>query len=317
MNASERIRFITDIANQLSSEEWDVVDLTLRQFDLPWTDHWQGEKRAYVVEMIQEATEEQLISLAEHLNITNYTTNPISRTPTKELIQQVELQKSLMISVSTGGPRIQTVDDEYKERKLEIASSLHDLRIEDPNPYPDLWSWYGKWSDGSLPTYQSRRQYISTLYQPLIDSLLHRLRQGEPQPLREPTGWERVDRSVDKIVNQLAKAENEEDFQAVGLLCREALISIAQAVYDPIDNPSLDGVEISETDAKRMLESYLATKLSGKSNEVHRKFAKTAYQLAVVLQHKRTASFRDAALCAEATRSIINTIAIISGQRDP
>ena len=72
MNASERIRFITDIANQLSSEEWDVVDLTLRQFDLPWTDDWQGEKRAYIVEMIQEATEEQLIGLAEHLNITNH-----------------------------------------------------------------------------------------------------------------------------------------------------------------------------------------------------------------------------------------------------
>lgn len=317
MNASERIRFITDIANKLSSEEWDVVDLTLRQFGLPWTDQWQGEKRAYVVEMIQEIIEEQLISLAEHLNISSYTTNPTSRTPTKELIQQVELQKSLMISVSTNGPRIQTVDDEYKERKLEIASSLHDLRIEDPNPYPDLWSWYGKWSDGGLPTYQSRRQYVSTLYQPLIDSLLHRMRQGELPPLREPTGWERVDRNVDKIVNQLAKAENEEDFQAVGLLCREVLISIAQAVYDPINDSSLDGVEISETDAKRMLESYLATNLSGKSNELHRKFAKTAYQLAVELQHKRTASFRDAALCAEASRSIINTIAIISGQYAP
>ena len=285
--------------------------------DLPWIDHWQGEKRAYVVEMIQEAKDDQLINLAEHLNITNHTINPTSRSSIKELLKQVELQKSLMISVSTGGPRIQTVDGEYKERKLEIASSLHDLWIEDPNPYPDLWSWYGKWSDGSLPTYQSRRQYISLLCQPLIESLAYRLHHSEPQPFKEPTGWERVDRNIDKIVNQIAKAENEEDFQLVGLLCREALISIAQAVYDPIDNPSLDGVEISETDAKRMLESYLVTELSGKSNEVPRKFAKTAYQLAVKLQHKRTASFRDAALCAEATRSIINTIAIISGQRDP
>jgi hypothetical protein len=39
--------------------------------------------------------------------------------------------------------------------------------------------------------------------------------------------------------------------------------------------------------------------------------------LAVNLQHRRTATFRDAALCAEATRSVINVIALISGQRDP
>jgi hypothetical protein len=35
------------------------------------------------------------------------------------------------------------------------------------------------------------------------------------------------------------------------------------------------------------------------------------------LQHKRTASFRDAALCSEATTSVVNLIAIIAGRRDP
>jgi hypothetical protein len=151
----------------------------------------------------------------------------------------------------------------------------------------------------------------------LLDSLSSKLHLGELQSAKEPTGWERVDRNVDKIVAQLAEAKDEEDFQAVGLLCREALISVAQAVYDPKAHPPLDGVSISETDANRMIESYIANKLAGSSNEIHRKFAKTAYQLAVGLQHRRTAKFRDAALCVEAIRSVINTIAIISGQRDP
>jgi hypothetical protein len=35
------------------------------------------------------------------------------------------------------------------------------------------------------------------------------------------------------------------------------------------------------------------------------------------LQHKRTADFRHAALCAEATAAVINLVAIVSGQRDP
>ena len=79
----------------------------------------------------------------------------------------------------------------------------------------------------------------------------------------------------------------------------------------------MDGVNPSETDAKRMLENYIAAELTGGSNEELRRYSKNAYTLAVVLQHKRNASFREAALCVEATRSIINIIAVISGQRDP
>jgi hypothetical protein len=234
----------------------------------------------------------------------------------KKLIQAVEAQKALMIAVATGGPRIKDVNKEYEERRLEIKEALARLSIDDPNPHSDLWTWYGKWSDGSLPTYQSRRTYITSLYQPLLDALQLSTKE-KPMSLPEPTGWARVDRNVDKIVQALEMASNEEDFQAIGLLCREAMISLAQAVYDPEQHTSLDGVTPSETDAKRMLESYIAKELSGGSHEAHRKFTRALYDLAVKLQHRRTAEFRDAALCAEATRSLINAIAIISGQRDP
>ena len=45
------------------------------------------------------------------------------------------------------------------------------MNLADPIPFADLWQWYGKWSDGTLPTYQSRRQYITGLIQPTIDAL--------------------------------------------------------------------------------------------------------------------------------------------------
>lgn len=151
---------------------------------------------------------------------------------------------------------------------------------------------------------------------PSLDVLRLGTKATSVKPL-EPTGWTRVDRSVDKIVKALETAKNEEDFQSVALLCREAMISLAQAVYNPKLHTSLDGVTPSATDAKRMLESYIAQTLEGESHDYQRKFAKAAFDLAVNLQHRRTAVFRDAALCAEATRSLINTIAVISGQRDP
>lgn len=243
--------------------------------------------------------------------------NTIPMPELKELIQKIESQKGLMIAVATGGPKIKDVNAQYNHRRFEILQKLQDMGIDAPNPYHDLWGWYGKWSDGSLPSWQARRNYIGTLYQPLLDALTMKSKTTSTVQPQEPTGWARVDRNVDKINNALAYAENEEDFQTVGFLCREAIISLAQAVYDSTKHSSVDSISPSNTDAARMLESYIAAELAGNSNETHRKFAKTTVQLAVGLQHKRTASFREAALCAEATRAIINTIAIMSGQRDP
>lgn len=132
----------------------------------------------------------------------------------------------------------------------------------------------------------------------------------------EPTGWTKVDRQMEEVRQHLRKATTEEQYQAVGLLSREVLITLAQTVYNPEIHFAADGIKPSETDAARMLESYLAKELEGKINEETRSHAKAALKLAVALQHKRTADFRMAALCAEATASVVNIIAILSGRRD-
>jgi hypothetical protein len=235
----------------------------------------------------------------------------------EELIEEIEAQRDLMISVSTGGNRIQEVNDEYKARRQRIQEGLKALGIKDPNPYSDLWRWYGKWSGGDLLTYKSRRLYISDLYDPLVDKLQHREMQVGSHLFEEPTGWPRVDREVDRIREKLETASSEEDYQTVGLLCRETLISLAQAVYDPALHAPPDGNSPSETDAKRKLEGYIAAELTGGSNEEVRRHVKAALALANHLVHRRTATFRDAAMCAEASTAVVNLIAIVSGRRDP
>lgn len=131
------------------------------------------------------------------------------------------------------------------------------------------------------------------------------------------TAWPRVDRAIGEIRRRLADAQNEEQFQAVGLLCREALISLAQAVHDPSRYPPTDGKIPSSSDAKRMFDAYIAIELSGSSHEAARRHAKAAYDLANDLQHRRTANYRQASLCVEATNSVVSVIAIVSGHRDP
>jgi len=163
-----------------------------------------------------------------------------------------------------------------------------------------------------MPTYQSRRTFVNGLFAQLVQ----RIKSGRKEVF-EPTGWNRVDRTITEIRTRFAQATTEEHFQAVGLLCREALISTAQAVFDHEQHPTTDGIKASQTDAKRMLEAYIAAVLIGSTNDFLRKHARAALDLAVHLQHRRTASFRDAAICVEATTSVVNLIAIIAGLRDP
>jgi len=236
---------------------------------------------------------------------------------TEELIREVDAQRNLMIAVSTGGPKIATVNDEYRHRRGLIASGLQERHLQDSIPYKDLWEWYGKWSSGDLPSWSSRRQYIGELFAPLLDRLADGPSKRGADVFEEPTGWARVDRSIGEARVRLAEAESEEQYQAVGLLCRETLISLAEIVFDPAIHEAVDGIEPSESDAKRKLEAYLNTELRGETNKISRRHARAALDLANELAHKRTASFRLAALCAEATTTVVNIVAIISGKRDP
>jgi hypothetical protein len=256
---------------------------------------------------------------SEVIGITQPSSSGITQSlsDTNKLLSEINAQKALMILVSTGGQRIQEKEEEYRQRRVKIASKLNQIGMANPNPYTDLWAWYEKWSSGDLPSYQSRRKYISDLFNPLIIKLERRANSLPAEAPVIPTGWARVDRGVDAIRDRLETARTEEEFQIIGLLCRETLISLAQSVYDQ----SLHGHKIdttpSKTDANRMLEAYFAVELEGGSNEAARNHARASLKLAVELQHRRTADFVDAAQCSEATRSVVNIVAIISGRRNP
>lgn len=126
----------------------------------------------------------------------------------------------------------------------------------------------------------------------------------------QPTGWERVDRALEEMKLRLDTADNEEKFQAVGMIGRETIITVAQQVFDPEKHPTLDGVEASITDAKRMLEAYLQIELAG-SSEKARKFVKSAVDLGNQLTHDRGASKRDASICLISITAVASLIKAI------
>lgn len=221
--------------------------------------------------------------------------------------------RDILIAVSTGGSKIQTVDAEYRSLFGQLNEQLSGLGIDNPIPFPDLWVWYGRWSSGDLPSYQSRRQFVAELIEPLAA----RLRSGRSAPAIIATGWSLVDQQIGVARRQLETAQSGVEYQSVGLSCREALLSLAKEVFIPARHPIIDGTEVGPSDFKRMIEAYIAVELAGSSAEGLRKHARSALDLANQTTHKRAAEFRDAALCLEATASVVNIIAIVSGRRDP
>lgn len=233
----------------------------------------------------------------------------------EELVAELDALRSLMIAVATGGPRIDSVNESYRRRKRDLSSELSERGIRDVIPYGDLWEWYAKWS-ADFPTYQERRSHITHLFMPLLEQLTPAGTVRVSAMGSEPTGWERVDRAVEKARFQLGRASDEEDCQQVGVLCREILISLAQGVYNPDVHKTTDGVAPSSTDANRMLEAYVQTELPGGPNEAVRKHARASLALANDLQHRRTATRRNAAFCIEATFSVVNLFAILTGRSE-
>lgn len=205
----------------------------------------------------------------------------------------------------------------------EIATRV--LSTLDPISNAFLES-HAKRSAGALQAgFESLRPEVKQFFDSLADRATIALTEyprateqiiAELIPERLPSGWNRVDRALQKARTQLSRAREEEDFQTVGLLCREVLISTAQAVYEPNRHPPLDDELPSETDVKRQLDSYFAAELTGNSNEPMRKHARSALDLANTLQHKRTATFRLASLSLEATSSVVSVVMIVFGTRE-
>jgi len=230
------------------------------------------------------------------------------------LLPDLILHREMMNAVATGQQQIQEVDDYYVARQLRLIEGCAAAGIKYDNPHSSLWDWYNYWKQQGLATYAERRLYVRSLFAGPVAAAASRAANPSAVLERQPTGWEHVDRSLGKARAQMNIAATEEEFQTIGLLCREILISLGQAVYDPELHGDKDeaGTRIGSTDARRQLFSWLHHQMPGGDNKEVRAHIKASIDLAVHLQHRRTASRQLAELCIEATSSAVSVVAIMA-----
>ncbi|MBA5791536.1 hypothetical protein [Flavobacterium sp. xlx-221] len=232
-----------------------------------------------------------------------------------EFVSEINYLKDIMIAVATGSKMIQDVNNEYQKKYLKFNEAMRSLGLENPNPYSQLWQWYGKWSSGELPQYKDRRTFIGKMFEKLL-KLTMESQQSELLNISvNLNGWDRIERSVREIKFRISQAQVEEQFQAVGLLCRDTIISLAQEVYNPEKHKILDNIDVSRTDAKRMLDAYFSSEIPGKTNENLRRYARSSNDLANDLTHRRTATVKEASICVSATISLVNLIGILENRQ--
>ena len=67
LTRSQRIHLMKEIAARLGTEDYALIDATLKQFSLPVSDQWGGSKDAYVLRMIESADDDSLVEMGQHV----------------------------------------------------------------------------------------------------------------------------------------------------------------------------------------------------------------------------------------------------------
>jgi hypothetical protein len=224
-----------------------------------------------------------------------------------------------MVSVATGGPAIKTVDAEYKRQHRALGAVLRRLGIKYPNQFDDLWGWYGRWSNGSLPSYRDRRLFVSELFAPVRQALVARAdAAGElVEGVSEwPTGWPRLDQQIARLRRLWREADDPDAYNGVGLQCLKILTTLGHVVFDSARHLLPGEKEPGPDDAKKRVGYFLRRVASGEKGDDIRKIVNGAYGQANTAKHRHLATRTDAGIAANATLLIVSTLRLLVDEEE-
>lgn len=227
--------------------------------------------------------------------------------------------KQLLNDVATNAITLKgsSFNNEYIRLYTELTDYFNKLNYTFSGLFRTLWEWHQfyKAPGNNLSSYQNRILYIDNLFYE-TEALLKNSPQNKVSETVRIDDWEEIERRMIKIKKAVAAASDIEDFQSIGLQCREVIISIAKTVFNPNIHGAYDddGKTIGESDAVRQLANYIKHRLKGKENEELRSYAKVTNKMANLLTHGRTSTKIDMLLCVNATVALINFVGILEGK---
>ncbi len=128
--------------------------------------------------------------------------------------------------------------------------------------------------------------------------------------------WHKVESNLHSARLNFQTADSTEDFQAVGVQCRDTILSLGEAVmeYQQLKERPL----ISNQTIDLIFEKFFNEQFSGSSKDQFRVYTKSCLKVANALQHDRTSTYLQATLCVEATAHLVGLVdAIVTNEPMP
>lgn len=201
----------------------------------------------------------------------------------ESLVDLVDAQRSLLISVATGGPRIEEVESTYKKRHRRLKAGLDRHGVAAPFKWNSLWDWYGYYS-GKLSTYAERRSYVNELADVAIDQLTSLATRGVTDLGTSPETWGTLDARLEELKSLVPHAKSVDDLQDIGRRAREIIIGAVNLVFR--EDMVSSGAEVPKgADAKNRLDVIMESLVPGTAHAELRKVMRGSLELAHKVTH--------------------------------
>ena len=208
----------------------------------------------------------------------------------------------------------QLTDFQAREAILALRSVLKRVGIDEFDiPFSDFGSFRTYWvRNGAHGSWQGRREMLQALFDPLHNQLAERENRAIESTLAEPvtphttTGWYRVDAEITELRRHFAIARTPQDHRNVGNDCVAVLEALSAQVYNRAIHLREDEEEPKVSDTKKRFDRYIEVSLSGSQNELIRKLARAAIEVAQKVKHNPTSSRRDAGIASDAVILLAN-----------
>jgi len=235
-----------------------------------------------------------------------------------ELKELVQRQANMLVAAGTGELLIKDGDLDYKRVDAVVTASLRRLELRSPFPWRSLGEWHGFYSQGSYPTYASRRLHIASLANPAIEQLTEIEGTGSVHDPgsddTEPT-WNGINTRISGLIQKYSTARVRDDWQDVGRRSREILIDLGKLVADPSLVPVGEQAP-KVADAKAWFNIFVGARASGNHHAELRFVMKGTWDLAQKVTHGDLGDI-DAYAAAQATVMVVRTSQKLLGVASP
>jgi hypothetical protein len=219
------------------------------------------------------------------------------------------LESDFIAFGTSGGARLNDNEAKLIIRAAKVLlkrTNLGELNL----PFRDFSGFYNYWrKEGMAGSWAARREYIQSVFQPLLENIESLIDQQFYSQLSDPVvefeevnSWMEINSEVAQLRSRFASAKTPQDYSAVGTACVRIIEALSRVAYQHLVH-KIDDIEpeppVDKTDIR--ISRVIEVGLGGRKNEQLRSLAKASAAAAHRVKHGKTPTKLQAGIACDAT----------------